>query len=181
MLGTVRPGQSGRLAVEVRVGTSGARGPHSWSRWSGRCEVDPLQGPASVLAPLEGEGASASCYALMLAAVPVPDGGGALVLHVLPRCVMHNALDIPLQVRCPTCAWLWWRPSCVARVWRRFARLAWALTGTYAPAGFKPCPCRRPVAPPRSHLPGCPCGSRRPGGCGPGGLVSTCLGASLSS
>lgn len=100
MLGTIRPGQTGRLTVEVRVGTAGSvRAPHSWwSRWSTPCEVDPLRGPSVALAPLEGDGASASCYALMLAAAPVPDGGGAMVLHVLPRCVMHNALDIPLQV-----------------------------------------------------------------------------------
>lgn len=103
VLGSIQPGPSGRLAVEVRVGTTSARGPQGWAPWSEPCEVDPLRGPSMVAAPLEGAGSTASCYALMLVASPVPGMVGGMVLHVLPRCVMHNALDLPIQVWC-----VWW-------------------------------------------------------------------------
>lgn len=82
------------------MGTNSARGPQGWAPWSDACEVDPLRGPSVIAAPLQGEGPSASSYALMLVASPVPGMVGGMVLHVLPRCVMHNALDLPIQVCC---------------------------------------------------------------------------------
>lgn len=36
----------------------------------------------------------------------VPGGGGALALYLLPRCLLVNTLEVPIQYKQQVCGWL---------------------------------------------------------------------------
>ena len=68
-------------------------------------ELDALGGaavvavPSPLLPPTAAIPAARAAYTMSVTASQVPGSDGALALYLLPRYVVHNTLDVPIQVR----------------------------------------------------------------------------------
>eukprot|EP00803_Ostreobium_quekettii_P009393 evm.model.scf_204.12 EVM.evm.TU.scf_204.12 scf_204:78769-93194(-) len=93
----------GRLRLQLR--SSMAQAPQGGDYWSGPVSLDALGGAAVVQVPCPIQGSAskpafpAAAYFFSVTAVPIPQAGGAWALHIMPRYVLHNTLNVNLRYR----------------------------------------------------------------------------------
>jgi hypothetical protein len=103
--GSSQPGPWGpRLRLQVRATQNKA--PHGRSYWSDALDLDPLAGgaavvvaPSPLLPPTSPLPAPRAAYMMTVTASRVPGAGGALALYLLPRYLVRNTMDVPIQYR----------------------------------------------------------------------------------
>jgi hypothetical protein len=97
---------SGAHRLRLQLRATQAKAPPGRTFWSPAAELDALGGAAAVAVPCPapapgggGGGAQRAAYPLVLTSAPVPGSDGALALCVLPRYVLRNMLDVPIQYK----------------------------------------------------------------------------------
>lgn len=92
-----------RLRLQVRA--TQCKAPFGRTYWSDPVELDGLGGaavvavPAPLLPPTAAIPAARAAFMLSVTASQVPGGEGTLALYLLPRYVLHNTLDVPIQYK----------------------------------------------------------------------------------
>ncbi|DBA81627.1 TPA: hypothetical protein ACH3X1_007382 [Trebouxia sp. C0004] len=94
-----------RQKVRLQLCATTATSHSGKAFWSDSVQLDALGGAAVVEAPCPMTGGSPSQkeaqagYRLAVTAVQIPDGDGALALHVMPRYMLHNNLQAGVQYK----------------------------------------------------------------------------------
>ncbi|KAL0051145.1 hypothetical protein WJX82_002690 [Trebouxia sp. C0006] len=94
-----------RQKVRLQLCATTATSHSGKAFWSDSVQLDALGGAAVVEAPCPMTGGTSSQkegqagYRLAVTAVQIPDGDGALALHVMPRYMLHNNLQAGVQYK----------------------------------------------------------------------------------
>ena len=95
--------QGRRLQLQLRATQNRARPGGTY--WSDSVEVDALGGaaivtvPSPLLPPIAPLPAERAAYVFSVTASAVPNSGGARALCIVPRYLLHNTLDVPIQYK----------------------------------------------------------------------------------
>ncbi|PSC70464.1 Methionine gamma-lyase isoform A [Micractinium conductrix] len=92
-----------RLRLEIRA--TQCQAPPGRTYWSDPVELDALGGaavvtvPSPLLPPTAAIPAARAAYQMSVTASQVPGSGGGLALYLLPRYLLTNTLDVPIQYK----------------------------------------------------------------------------------